>query len=59
MEPAGIHVQRPYSVARPGAMAEDSGQLVTGTVNWFSVIKGYGARGESTPAGLCFVPCSS
>ena len=27
-------------------MAEDSGELVSGTVSWFSVIKGYGVRGR-------------
>jgi len=36
----------PLSRGRPyGAMAaEESGETVTGTVSWFSVIKGYGAR---------------
>lgn len=37
-------------------MAEDSGELVSGTVSWFSVIKGYGARRGGRGCRACLWP---
>jgi hypothetical protein len=53
-----LPVQRPHAAALTGAaaMAEDSGELVSGTVSWFSVIKGYGARRGGRGCRACLWP---